>query len=329
MTRLDPLPPGEPAQDAGAEGDLPVSPPSGEREWPRVLALFLVTLGLSLAPPSVLIGIPFMVLLLALPTQRLSGLLGAGVAAFLVFGGAERGGLWYAERGWGILLGGWFAALTLRWPGMTLFARAAASVAGAFLVVAGLLLLWPGSWEAMDWLMGERARTGVGVTLEVMRLLSGGALPPAVAATIYRTMEIQTQVFPALVALASLASLCVAWWLYARLSHGVRGSLRPLREFRFNDQLVWVFIVGLLILLGADGTLERAGSNAVVFMGALYAARGAGVVLFMTGGLSLFGTAMLLLGMLFLAPVLLATALFIGLGDTWLGLRERARRLTA
>jgi hypothetical protein len=101
-------------------------------------------------------------------------------------------------------------------------------------------------------------------------------------------------------------------------------------EFRFNDQLVWVFIAGLaLLLIGWGGDWGRAGSNTVVFMGALYALRGAAVVLFAMGGVSFFGAAMLCLGLVFIAPVMLALALFIGLGDTWVDLRERLRRQPA
>jgi hypothetical protein len=86
---------------------------------------------------------------------------------------------------------------------------------------------------------------------------------------------------------------------------------------------VWVFIVGLGVLLGASGSLERVGTNAVVFMGALYALRGMAVVLFITGGVSFLGAAFLVAGFLLVAPLLLAGALVIGLGDTWFDLRGR------
>ena len=119
----------------------------------------------------------------------------------------------------------------------------------------------------------------------------------------------------------------MAWWLHRRLTDGGVPALGPVSEFRFNDHLVWVLIAGVaLLLLGWGGSWGRAGSNAVVFMGALYALRGIGVVLFATGGVSFFGAVMLFLGLLFVAPVLLALVLVIGLGDTWVDLRERLRR---
>ena len=65
------------------------------------------------------------------------------------------------------------------------------------------------------------------------------------------------------------------------------------------------------------------GANAVVFMGALYALRGAGVFLAVTGGGSFFGWLLLAVGFLILAPFMIMGAAFIGLGDTWFDLRGR------
>jgi hypothetical protein len=64
-------------------------------------------------------------------------------------------------------------------------------------------------------------------------------------------------------------------------------------------------------------------------MGTLYALRGAAVVLFFNGGMSLLGFVLLGVGLLFAWPVIGVGALVIGLGDTWLDLRERARELVA
>jgi hypothetical protein len=64
-------------------------------------------------------------------------------------------------------------------------------------------------------------------------------------------------------------------------------------------------------------------------MGALYALRGVGVVLFVSGGLSLFSYSMFALGFLFAAPVVVGFAVLIGMADTWLDLRARAGELAA
>ena len=96
------------------------------------------------------------------------------------------------------------------------------------------------------------------------------------------------------------------------------------------EGLFWVFIGGLALRLLETGEgLDRAGDNAMVFMGALYALRGAAVVRFFGVGQSLFGLFLLAMALLFATPVVLTGVLVIGLGDTWLDLRRRARALMA
>ena len=136
--------------------------------------------------------------------------------------------------------------------------------------------------------------------------------------------EQQGELFPALLGLSSLAALGPAWWLYVRLAWDSDRALGPLQEFRFNDHLVWLFIAGLaLLVLGLGEVGERTGTNTVVFMGALYALRGAAVVTFLTGGLSIMGSLFLLIGLLFAGPLVIGGALIIGLGDTWFDVRTR------
>ncbi len=102
-------------------------------------------------------------------------------------------------------------------------------------------------------------------------------------------------------------------------------GLGPLRDFRFNDHLVWLLLIGLaLVVFGAGGGWASGGGNAVVFMGGLYAMRGAGVLLFLSGGLTGIGFLFLVVAMLFLWPVLIPGALLLGVGDTWLDLRSKA-----
>jgi hypothetical protein len=107
-------------------------------------------------------------------------------------------------------------------------------------------------------------------------------------------------------------------------------ALGPLRLFRFNDHLVWVFVAGLLLLVVQWGEpLARLGSNVVVFMGALYALRGAAVFVFVSGGVSLFGYVTFVVGLVLAAPVLVGMAMLIGIGDTWLDIRSRIRAQAA
>ena len=106
--------------------------------------------------------------------------------------------------------------------------------------------------------------------------------------------------------------------------------MSSLTEFRFPDVLVWVLIAGvaLLVVPLADGA-ARVGSNLVFFMGALYAVRGAAVIMFLSGGLSFFGYVLLALGLVLVPPLVLTGALVIGIGDTWLDVRTRVRDLAA
>lgn len=302
------------AQDAG-------------KGWPRVAGLFLLTLSISVTGPGVLIAVPFILLALFRPSKRAGLLLVTALAAFVVAGGRSASGFWWVERGWALLVGGWFLALTLRWPGARFFPRAMGAVVGAYAAAATLFAARPRTWDVVDWLVADRMRSAVASALSLVRSGAGSdAVPAELVDAVYRTVETQGLVFPALLGLASLGALGVAWWLYVRLATGSDQALGPLPRFRFHDQLVWFLIVGLgLVLAGSSGALERAGTNAVVFMGALYALRGAAVLLFLSGGLSLAATALVVLAMIFVAPVLLAGALIVGLGDTWLDLREKAR----
>lgn len=296
-------------------------------EWRSALALIVLILGVSVTGPGVLAGVPYMVLVLVLPVARKGALLLAAVAALWVFGTGITDPLWYFERGWAVLLSGWFVALTMRWPEARLSSRALGAVAGAGIVAAGVLRGSPGMWSAVDWRVRERLAEGVGSALALFESWQGAdGLPEGLEASVMRTAEVQADLFPAFLGLSSLAGLAVSWWAYRKLAEGESGALGRLREFRFNDQLVWLFIGGLLTLVvGLGEGWSRAGSNTVVFMGTLYALRGAAVVLFLNGGISLLGAIVLGLGMLFVAPILLAGALFIGLGDTWLDVRNRVR----
>jgi len=134
---------------------------------------------------------------------------------------------------------------------------------------------------------------------------------------------------PAMLALESLAALGLAWALYHRISRTRIGPpLARLREFRFNDQLVWGLVVGItLLVLPALAELREAGINLIVFFGALYLLRGFGVL---TWFLAPRGLALaLLFAMVLLVPPLVgAAALWFGLGDTWFDWRSRPRPTT-
>ena len=303
-----------------------------ERTWLRAAALLLVTLALAVVfSAGVLVAVPFLVLALVLGARRFPTVMAATLAVMVTLGVTARGGIWYLERGWAVVLAGWFVVLTMRWPGSRFFPRALGAVLGTFALVAALLALQPGSWAMVDWLVTEGIMKSVSLAMSLLTALNPERdMPTAMVNTVFATVAQQGRLFPALLGLSSLAGLGVAWWGYVRLSTGSDQGLGPLKDFRFNDHFVWLLLVGLtLIALGLGEAWTLAGTNAVVFMGGLYAIRGAAVVLFFNGGISLFGFVVVALGMLFLAPVLIMGALVIGVGDTWLDLRAKAEALAS
>ena len=140
--------------------------------------------------------------------------------------------------------------------------------------------------------------------------------------------QLSRGVLPSMLALQTLAAMALAWALYHRFSRARLGEpLGRLREFRFNDHWIWSVIVGLLLaLLPALEVLRPLGVNLLVFFGALYALRGAGVLAwFLRPGRSWLG---LLVGVALLLLLRDGAAIalgLVGLGDTWADWRRRTR----
>jgi hypothetical protein len=290
----------------------------------RALGLMLVTGALSIVDPGILVAIPVALMAIFLPTRFRGSLLVGALVAFLAFGGTPDSGLWYLERGWALLLGGWFLALTLRWPEGAFISRGLGAVGGTF--AAAALLFWsrPGQWAVVDWAVTSKIEDGIAMVLQAVRTAVGPQVVPVSAeGWLLEVAALHGMIFPAMLGLASLAALGAAWWAYNRLNRAQEAGIGPLRDFRFNDQLVWILILGLLLLLGSSGAAGRMGTNAVVFMGVLYALRGVAVVLALFGGPTLLLGIVLVVAFLVAAPFFVAGAFVFGLGDTWLNLRTR------
>lgn len=310
--------------DESGTGTEPVEQGSG---WRRAAALVVLLVLTSLVPAGMLVSVPLLILI-ALGGMRSGALLVTTVVAMFLTLAGQRDPLWFAERGWAVMVGGYFAAVTLLAPGWRLTSRALAAV-GASAATGGVFYaLRAGAWANLDWSVRDRLAGVLGNFLAALELVrEGQSVSPAFIAAIYRTVEFQAAVFPAVVALESMAALGVAWWLYRRLVFRDEG-LAPVRSFGFNDHLVWFLIAGLLLLVTnvSEGSV-RLGANLAVFMTALYAARGAGVVVFVNGGLSLLGVLMFILGVFFAAPIIVGFAALLGVADTWLDLRARAEAI--
>jgi hypothetical protein len=278
----------------------------------------LVVITFSVIHPLQLVLVPLALLLLALPPRSPREVLVAALLIGLVFAG-PRGTLWYVERGWALLVGGWFVVAVAAWPAGRFTARGVAAIAGAMATAAAIIFV-RGGWTVLDETIAAQYRE---VAAAVARTWPGQAAQTD--GMVALVAEVPVRVFPGLIAIGSLAGLAIAWWAYARFA-GRDRSLGRLREFRFPDVLVWVLIGGLALLIAPVGDwAPRLGLNLVVFMGALYALRGLAVMATLV--LAMAGSRVVVLVVvgvvaLLLYPIVVAGTLLLGVTDTWLDLRS-------
>src|SRR6266516_332976 len=239
-------------------------------------------------------------------------------------------------RGWALLLAASFGLVSLWSTAMPFFSRALFSVGLAVGIGFLLALSSPSGIARFQHAAGEDLTRRVSSTIE--KVQEGMDTPewrevaakvPALdtwnedsEAVMRATPTFAATLLPALLALESLAALAIGWAVYRRLSPVQIGPpLSPLTEFRFNDQLVWGLAVGAtLCLLPAFGEGKNAGYNLLLFFGALYLIRGIGVLAWISRGRYAF------IVLLSLIPqVFVIVTLALGLGDTWLDLRKRAK----
>jgi hypothetical protein len=136
-----------------------------------------------------------------------------------------------------------------------------------------------------------------------------------------------TLILPGVMVLAGMSGLLVAWrWYHIMAESPVGLPPAPFREFRFNDHLVWLLVLGLCgVVAQMAGHLhgDLWPANILVVAGGLYFTRGAAVVAAAVGRwpaplLLVAGTAVL-----FLAPFALTGLFGVGVADTWLDIRRR------
>ncbi|NNL30303.1 MAG: DUF2232 domain-containing protein [Gemmatimonadetes bacterium] len=290
----------------------------------RALALFCVVLGTAVLQPTLIIAVPFVALAMVAGVRGGKPFIATLLAMIVVVMGRQDAA-WFMERAWALTVGGAFVAATALRPAWRPTSRALAAVAGATIATGVFLAARGGGWETVDWLVSDHLRAAYAAWIDMLAIArQGEAVSPALASALYRTVEMQIAVFPALAALESVAALGVAWWLYVRVFTGEDAGLLPMKGFRFNDHLVWVMVAALLLVVVRSGdAVTRIGANLAFFMGALYALRGLAVVVVVSGGLSLVGYALFTVGFLFAAPVVIGFMVLFGIADTWLDLRAR------
>lgn len=242
-------------------------------------------------------------------------------------------------HGWALLLGASFGLTSLLTPGQRFLSRALGAVGIATVVAFAVAVSTPDGVSAVRSVMKSDFDRRTEATVSEV---NGMAATPFWKSAAQRNPGLDSMVtsnvaelrtigdqapdtVPAFLTLESLLALALAWVMFHRISNVDLGpALGKVKEFRFNDQLVWGLAVGATIFflpVFADG--RNAGLNLLVFFGALYLLRGVGVLSFMTRSK---WAATLLIAMTVLAPLMLgALALGIGVGDTWMDWRTRAQ----
>ena len=297
--------------------------------------LVVATVLLSPMSPVWLVFVPFALLLLAFRTEDWMSVAMAAVILGLGFAGSRPGGMeWYAPRAWSLIAGGAIVAVSAARGQGRLVDRSLGAIAVALGVVLVVGLVRPGVLQGVNWWMTAEIRQAALVAGGILEQMRGSADPEVrrqLELAVQRWVGFQQDVYPAMLSLATVAALGVAWFGFDRLSGRFR-TPGPIREFRFSDHLIWLLIGGLaLVVLPLGGLAFRVGENAALFMGGLYLLRGVAILLWIgaTAATSAWSAILLTIAALFLYPVVLGTALVLGLSDTWLDLRSRLSRARA
>ena len=347
----------------------PPAPP-GERGWGKLLSAVAAFLLLPLIPHFRALLPIDQTLLLFVPALAACALVGwwaggrvllavawIGLAIFVAMKSPGGEGTFFnLARGWSLVLAGSFGLVCLFGARRYFFPRALLALTVSLGLALMMSAIGPVSGDhisgsvrdeltrrnlaAMDTLNKFVERNPNDWSELVKKVPQFASVPAEVERQLTALAAAGAVLYPSLLALESLMALAIAWAVYHRLSRTRLGPpLGALRDFRFNDQLVWGLIVGLTFLfLPSLSSVRVVGRNLLVFFGALYAIRGLGVLSwFMApGALALtttVGFAMLFLPVIgFIAALgfafLAIAALGLGLGDTWADWRRRARSTT-
>ena len=342
-----------------------VSPAPSERGWGKLLLALAAFLFLPHVPPFTALLPVEETLLLLLPALAACCLVGWWAGGRLLLAivcvaltirvlalDAAPGSFYNLVRGWSLLVAGGFGLVCLFGVQRPFFPRALTALSLALVLVVAMGMkgpLTPGRTGQAMQVEFER-RNAAAMTMfstvatehpEIMqRMPESGQMLTEAGQRLRETSATGMELFPSLLFLESLIALALAWTTYHRIARTRLGApLGPLKDFRFNDQLVWGLIAGLaIVFLPALDFIEGAGRNLLVFFGALYAIRGFGVLSWFLAPGVLAATLMVGFAMLWWPVlsvvaisgfVLLTLAAFgLGLGDTWADWRRRARPTT-
>jgi Predicted membrane protein (DUF2232) len=267
-------------------------------------------------------------LLLSRPSSFREWLWLLGSAALTAIWLNQPGGLAVQfARADAVLLTGTFLALTL-WRPSGEFSRVV--VAAALAGVAMIVWMWH---LDVPWAEVQRAVQHDLWTYNrdfLVRL--GQAAPSANAPGLLDEMSSLVRTagsfYPALLTLAGIAGLRLAWTWHHRIArHPLGAPPAPFAAFGFSDQLVWGWVLGLgLCLLPLPEAWRVVGVNLLMVWAVLYAVRGLAVSSAGSKRVPRMVIATLTIVAMFLLPFVLGGLTLLGLADTWLDFR---RRLTA
>jgi hypothetical protein len=247
-------------------------------------------------------------------------------------------------RGWSLMLAASFGAVAMFSSARRYFGRALLALVGSAVVVAGVLAVAGVTPGRVDRLISTELADRVETSVSSIRARLDSPewqdlnkknpdranglieLVNTLEAQLREISPVGSSLFPAFLAFESLAALGLAWSLHHRLSRTRLGPpIAPLREFRFDDHMIWGVVAGLVfVLIPRFAAWKAIGLNLLVFFGALYALRGLGVMMWFLvapgrwTGVALI-TAVALLPMLWPLPIVL------GLSDTRFDWRRRTR----
>src|SRR3954453_10054015 len=244
--------------------------PQMTRSWRAVCVLVAYLL---VAPPVLLFGPLAGLLLLSRPASAREWLWliisGMWTALWLNQGEGLAGQ--FARAG-AVLLIGTFLALTV-WQPSARFSRSltATTVAGAALT----LWMWrlDVGWDAVRrGVENELWSTNRQAMLQLGMLAEAGSAGQGLLDQMSELVRTIGAFYPALLFLAGLAGLRLAWSWYHRVVARPIGPPPPaFAEFKFSDQLVWGWVVGLAVcLLGPSPGWIVVGSNLLLVWSVLY-----------------------------------------------------------
>jgi hypothetical protein len=300
---------------------------SGRAGWGAALGLTFAVVLLSAFDALALVLLPLAILTVGVPHGRSSRWVGIGIVLWVLALLVAAGPLAGLSRGWALIVGSIFFATSVARPSWDVTSRALVAVAGG--LVGGMIgLLATEQAGTLDQLIRTHFATISSMTIgDLQERMPDSAWIAELNAATEQISTLQADLFPALLALQTMAALALACWWVARLgrSSSPTFAVHRLRDFRFQDQLIWLLIAALLLyLLPIPEVGDRIAMNLILFMVGLYALRGLAIFVFLAGGTRSIATLVLgAVALVFLYPIAFTAALVLGVGDTWLDVRGR------